>query len=255
MIRKLTENDRAEIETFVTKDKELNLFMIGDLEKYSFEESFLEYWGQYDNHQLTGVLMRFYEYFTVYADDQVDVKGMLDIMSSYEVKSISGAKRFVDPFESHVDNFKRKDAYYARLNTDKVLVTCDEVVKTAFDDIEEVLKLINDIDEFSGAESLERIQKQYNEGTKTGYHLKEAGKIVSTAETAAENSKSAMIVSVATHKSYRKQGHASKVISKLCRDKLEEGKTLCLFYDNPAAGQIYKQLGFESIDRWTSLLF
>ena len=34
-------------------------------------------------------------------------------------------------------------------------------------------------------------------------------------------------------------------------DLLKEGKSLCLFYDNPKAGSIYHRLGFENIDRWT----
>ncbi|MEG2918252.1 MAG: hypothetical protein RR891_00580 [Clostridium sp.] len=31
---------------------------------------------------------------------------------------------------------------------------------------------------------------------------------------------------------------------------LLENKTVCLFYDNPVAGEIYKNLGFEDICFW-----
>jgi predicted GNAT family acetyltransferase len=37
----------------------------------------------------------------------------------------------------------------------------------------------------------------------------------------------------------------------LCLDVLAEGKTLCLFYDNPKAGSIYKRLGFKDIGFWS----
>lgn len=40
-------------------------------------------------------------------------------------------------------------------------------------------------------------------------------------------------------------------MEKLMADVLEEGKSLCLFYDNPEAGRIYKRLGFKDIGRWT----
>ena len=36
----------------------------------------------------------------------------------------------------------------------------------------------------------------------------------------------------------------------LCEELLGEGKELCLFYDNPDAGTIYKKLGFEDIGFW-----
>lgn len=62
---------------------------------------------------------------------------------------------------------------------------------------------------------------------------------------------SAMIVGVATHQAFREQGLASRVMAQLCADLLHEGKSLCLFYDNPHAGVIYKRLGFQDIGSWT----
>ena len=59
-----------------------------------------------------------------------------------------------------------------------------------------------------------------------------------------------MVVGVATREDYRKKGLVSKCMSKLCYDYLKEGKTLCLFYDNPEAGKIYKRLGFKEIEKW-----
>jgi hypothetical protein len=32
---------------------------------------------------------------------------------------------------------------------------------------------------------------------------------------------------------------------------LDEGKTLCLFYNTPEEGRIYKRLGFKDIGMWT----
>ena len=66
---------------------------------------------------------------------------------------------------------------------------------------------------------------------------------------------SAMIVGVATDKDYRNQGLASAVMSKLCEEVLNEGKELCLFYDNPSAGKIYKRIGFTDIGIWSMWSF
>lgn len=37
---------------------------------------------------------------------------------------------------------------------------------------------------------------------------------------------------------------------KLCDQLLKEEKELCLFYDNPEAGNIYRRIGFEDIGLW-----
>ena len=78
--------------------------------------------------------------------------------------------------------------------------------------------------------------------------------MICTAQTAAENSKSAMVVSVATRKDYRCQGLMTQVLSKLCQDLLNEQKTLCLFYDNPEAGAVYHNLGFKTIVKWKMIV-
>lgn len=74
--------------------------------------------------------------------------------------------------------------------------------------------------------------------------------MVSMASTTAENTFSAMVVGVATLESYKKKGYATACMVKLCDQLLSEGKELCLFYDNPEAGAIYKRIGFEDIGFW-----
>jgi predicted GNAT family acetyltransferase len=34
---------------------------------------------------------------------------------------------------------------------------------------------------------------------------------------------------------------------------IKKDKYLCLFYDNPKAGNIYKRLGFKDVDKWVML--
>ena len=82
------------------------------------------------------------------------------------------------------------------------------------------------------------------------FYLEVDGKIISTASTTAENSLSAMVVGVASLSDYRGQGLATRTMTALCQQLLAEGRTLCLFYDNPKAGEIYKRLGFRDIGMW-----
>ncbi|MNI57803.1 FR47-like protein [compost metagenome] len=67
----------------------------------------------------------------------------------------------------------------------------------------------------------------------------------------AESSISAM--AVATQPAYRGQGLASQRVARLSADMLHEGRTPCLFYNDPQAALIYRKLGYQDIGFWTML--
>jgi len=61
MVKKLNKKNEKVLLDFLRNQKEWNLFMIGDLLNFGFEEDFLEYWGDYNiDDSLNAVLMRFY---------------------------------------------------------------------------------------------------------------------------------------------------------------------------------------------------
>jgi hypothetical protein len=87
------------------------------------------------------------------------------------------------------------------------------------------------------------------------YYIKQDNKCVSTVSTVADTTKSAMIVAVASDPLYRQKGYASKLMKHIMKYYIINlHKTLCLFYDNPKAGAIYKRLGFKDIDQWVMLI-
>lgn len=76
------------------------------------------------------------------------------------------------------------------------------------------------------------------------------GRIVSAALTTVETRSAVMIGGVFTPQHWRNRGYASAAMTHLCTDLLAEGRQPCLFYDNPAAGAIYRRLGFQDIGPW-----
>lgn len=258
MIRKLEEKDRGSVLGFLGKEPSYNLFMIGDIEAFGFEEDFQELWGQYDEAgALEGVLLRFNESFIPYfADNGFDNSGFKDIIISYEGKKlVSGKESVLKSFEGILPGYTARTTFFCELTDGDRLKPAEEnnEIKIAGEsDAERVYDLIHQIDEFSGLGSTtERIAHKIR--TKTGrvYYIEnDAGMMVSVVQTTAENSMSAMVVGVATLKEYRGQGFMSRCLSKLCRDILSEGRTLCLFYDNPEAGKVYHRLGFRTIGNW-----
>jgi len=144
--------------------------------------------------------------------------------------------------------------YYAKCETAAELPAIPPEVhvrKAVPDDAAALIDQMYEIPEFADGEySVEHKRRTLAEGTSRAWLIEGDGRIISSASSTAENTLSAMIVGVGTIPGYQQQGLASYCMSALCHELLEEGKMLCLFYDNPAAGRIYKRIGFRDIGKW-----
>lgn len=256
MIKALNRKNEQELLAFLLKEKEWNLFMIGDLINFGFKEDFLEYWGEYtQDEELKAVLMRFYDSFIIFSTGLYDTQGFGKIINGYDYKILSGKANIIQQMAEDITIDQKRKTFYAVLRNKEQLpeITLENIEKTKLKDLKSLLSLQEDqIDEFDHNPSLERIKKRYISGTGRGYHVKdENGNIISSVETSAENPYAAMIIGVCTHPEHRNKGYASELLMKTCKEVLVEDKSLCLFYDNPSAGKIYERIGFKTIGEWS----
>lgn len=273
MIRRLTEADRQTTLDFLLEEPEINLFAIGDIERFGFDAPFQTLWGDFepDTDHLQAVLLRYESnyipYFkslhynpAVFANLMLSdpdfrmLSGRLPLVRKVQDALAITAEALGRPEPAYIE----KATYFCKLTQGASLSPISKDIKIAKpSDAPRILELIRQIDEFS--DSITTTEKRMSENIETGasrvYFIEDpAGRLLSVSQTAAENSASAMIVGVATRQDMRGQGLMSQCLSSLCRDLLAEGKTLCLFYDNPRAGSVYHRLGFETIDQWLMLI-
>jgi uncharacterized protein len=256
VIRKLTDHDHEQVLTFLSEEPSINLFIIGDLESFGYSSEFQEIWAEFDEQNtIKAVLLRFHQSFIPYAKGEFDPSGFVSIMKKYSQPILlSGKSDIVEKFESFDDlQLGKKQVTYFAERTDEFLSPNDVVYKEAtIEDVEHIIELRESIDEFHiRSDARELLIQSMESNTSRTYFTTENGIITSCVSTAAENSMSAMIVGVCTRKEYRRKGLATSIMQNLFKDVLNEGKTLCLFYDNPEAGRIYKRLGFKDIGMWT----
>jgi uncharacterized protein len=262
MIRVLTHADDEQCQRLIQEQPAENLFIIGDIEAFGYEQDFQTIWGDFDgNGDMRGILLKYRENFIPYSPGEFDAEGFADIINGCDdYKILSGLKAItskVEPFLTREFHSKRQ-LYYAKLdNTDSLLKEdLTHINRASLEDLPKLVELLNIIPEFSGGDfSIENRRHSMEIGVSRSYFIEDDGVFVSSASTAAENTKSAMVVAVCTHPLYKKKGYATECMSKLCRDVLLEGKELCLFYDNPEAGRIYKTIGFEDIGYWMMYKF
>lgn len=258
MIRKLTTSDHEQVFAFLKEESAINLFIIGDVEAFGYDTDFQELWGKFaENDKIQSVLLRFHDSFIPYGKADFSGDDYEGILSTYNPLKISGKSDVVEKFENiqSIQLGLKNKMYFCECKDDTSLPTTPihETIKIAsIDDVERIMQLRSNIEEFPSADQSEKILRQSIE-TNTGrtYYIEKDGEIIASASTSAENSLSVMVVGVCTHPNYRGNGYASLILQKMIQDFIKEGRTLCLFYNNPAAGRIYKRLGFKDIGMWT----
>jgi len=259
VIRKLKETDRQQTMQFVSQKPAENVFIIGDIEGYGFHSNIQTLWGDFNEiGNLRGVLLKYDNNFIIYAPHEFDEKGLANIINTDKKFSyLSGIEEVVNKLTPYITAQPKKPRvlYYAKCETAEFLPTIPKgitIEKGLASDAGAIIQQMKAIPEFAtGSYSVEHKRMSLEKGLARAYLIKEHGVIISSASSTAENSQSAMIVGVGTLPEHQRNGFATHCMSKLCRDLLEENKMLCLFYDNPSAGAIYKRIGFVDIGKWS----
>lgn len=265
MIRKLGEQDRKQVLEYLGEEPAINLFFIGDIESFGFDKEFQEIWADFtETGEIEAVFLRFYENFIPYSKNaDYDWAAFKEIVVKTEGDidghvMMSGKESIIEAFNDILPNHKRRSTFFCEITSSEELIIdgLSDVKIAGLEDSQRVYDLIKQIDEFrTSVVELDRIKQKFE--TKTGrvYYCETDNKMTTVAQTTAENSMSAMVVGVATLKAYRNKGQMSRCLSKLCLDLLDEGKSLCLFYDNPKAGNVYHKLGFKTLEKWSMISY
>ena len=263
MIRALTESDKQQVMALVGKLPAENLFIIGDVEAYGFHSNIQQLWGQFEDETLIAVLLRFDTNYITYSEGSFDAKGFANIIASDTRKiEISGLQHIVSQIKPYIKRGIRvaHETYHAKcekLAYDVDIETLCAVSRLQPHEYEEEVEMLKSIQLFQhGNFSVaNRKREDENQTGRTYIMRNEQGVLVASASSTAENQQSAMIVGVGTRPGYERNGYATKCMEKLCGELLKEGKIVCLFYHNPAAGRIYKRLGFTDIGMWSMIRY
>lgn len=248
MIIKCTQKDNAEVMGYLNKDRVFNLFIVGDIENFGYDSDFQDVYMDKDDNGICAIYLNYRGSIVLCSyKHKLDKSFIKELFDEHGAKSISGSKELIDSLG--FENINRNDCYFAKMTKKNRSVDTSEVKLLTVDDLEGY-NCVNKI-VFNTEITKEQFEKDVESKAGRRYGIYEGNKLVCSATSTAECEGLAMVVGVGTLEEYRGKGYASKVISKLSNDLLDEGKTPCLFYNNPAAGRIYKALGYEDIGEWT----
>lgn len=259
LLRKLRESDRASVLGYLSAEPAYNVFTVGDIVNFGFESPFQDVWADFDPAGgYLAVAMRYFDSYIVYsaggAFDGDAVIGVLPRAGGNWM--LSGKEGLVAEPASRIGLAPARPLFLAELRDADALAPEDGgsvfewSTTTTFD---EVIALQKGIQEFNEAGiPADAVRKNMESGTGRTVFARIDGRAVASASSAAEGPQAAMILGVCTDAGHRHRGLATPCVSRLCRVLLAEGKVACLHYDNPAAGRIYKRIGFRDVGKWAT---
>lgn len=259
-LRKLTNQDRAQVYAYIHDEPEINLFLYGDVEAFGLEGDTVEGFAAETADGWDYLLLRYLDNFLLYSRREAyDVSGAAAFLNARSFNGLSGKCGLLEQLVPLLPGRVGQPTFMARLNAVQNLPQMSQsfgIRRLVPDDARPLVEFYTQIKEFRatyfGCEEKAVEEKRLSLSTHGRcWGAFQDGKLVATASSAAENSISAMVVGVATLPACRRQGLAGGLVGRLCTELLQDGKKfLCLFYDNPLAGSIYHRIGFEKIGRY-----
>jgi len=251
MIIKLNDTYHSKAINYLKKDKDFNLFIIGDIERYGYDNYFLDIWASIDKKgNIEGILLKYFEYLIFYSQGKFNIDEFAKFINNLNYIEISGKLDVLQKLEGKINVKNKRIVKFCTLDDPTKLNDIEiglKPKKIRFGNISKVVKLYEDIHEFENT-TVENIKNGLRTGR--GYCIEINKKVVAMAKSTLETSTHAMIVGVGTHPDFRNRGLATKCIVKICSEIINENKIPCLFYDNIEAGKIYHKLGFKEKGYW-----
>ncbi len=264
MIRSLTETDRAATLAFLAQAPHVNLYMLGNIEKLGMAHDFCEFWGDFaesdgnENGTLRAVLNRYMSGWTVYGEAAADWAGLGATLDNHAVR----AERLQDNpggVPSFMPYIQRYHAVHEETEEVMVMDVANFQPLAAPDNVTIRRGRLTDLPKltpfYANAEQMTRSAAAIERPLRdTRLWLAAAdGELLSSALTNAETPTLAMIGGVYTPPAARGRGLSQAVCSALCADLIADGKQPILYWGNPAAGAVYRKLGFQPCGKWRSV--
>ncbi len=256
-MKKISINESKKLLSYLCKEKDFNVFIISDIENVSDDKEYIDIYLDGSINDPKGVLLRYFDYFVIYTDDEIDYKAATQIIINHKKpKSLNGKVEVIDKIKPYLQRLVKEEENYRFLVLKELnFVDFDyEIKKVTIENIGKVIDFLNSIEEFGSVDEKAFVSEIKNK-TARCYFIEVDNRVVSTASSSAESKAGSIITDVATDKEYRNRGYAKAVLSKLCSDLLNEGITPYILYYNPYTGRLYKRIGFREIGYWKILRF
>lgn len=257
----LGEADGAALRALVVRRPEINLFLLGNLETVGFHQPFCTFWGDFaEDGALRGVANRYFTGWSVFGRPDADWSALAALLdadpAAARLQDNPGGVDSLLPFVHHyaasridVEELMRLDAVSFQPQPTPAGWRIRRADDRDLDSLAALYAAAGDMQRPRAA--VERPLRDGRVYIAVDRHETIAAAALTNAETR-DAPALAMIGGVYTSPEYRALGLSKAVCSALCASLLDDGKIPLLYWQTPAAGHVYRALGFRAIGQWRS---
>lgn len=256
MMIQCTEKDREMLISCLKEEAVYNTFLLADIEDFGFEEEFQTVFAEVENGECIGVYLCYYRNLLIYCrNNRVNVDFLEQLFGMFLPDVIMGRPESVRVAQWLLSDYEMETRGFYVLDGSAGLEQIREYPERAgVEDAQEIYQFLRTIPELKDMYTSEKmIADQIEKAGGTHYVIRRDGRIAAHGGIAGESADTVMIGGIATAPEYRDQHLAGQIVSTLCREILERGKTPCLFSLRGEADNLYVTLGFRRIGDWATL--
>ena len=117
MIQRLNNTHHKKVVEYLHKEKEVNIFLLSDIERYGYDSYFFSiYGGINEDGEIEGLLLKCFEFIIFYAYDKFDVDGFAKFINDSNCEEICGKSQVLEQLETKI-NLQR----YRKVNIFKLI--------------------------------------------------------------------------------------------------------------------------------------
>ena len=263
IVRLLTPDDGPALERLFRRDPLRFLTPRMNLEVYGFDQEIVRPWGAFtpDGSELEGLFLR-YSNTIIVADLDGSTASVFAPLIDNEsgVAGVRGTVETVRRIRANLRRYTQNGIEQSIFMQLRMPPRCPPEIlplarRACPDDLDMLAAL------YSGAFTMFRTRANVaSKLAETRVYVvdepastRQPVRILSCALLNMEGRDAGLIGGVFTHANARGHGYAAACTAALSLDLQRDGKLPCLFYENPVAGRIYRNMGFEEAGQWAVL--
>lgn len=252
-MRKLDIKDTEKLMRYLNNNPYGNLFIIGDLLLYGFDNDVCCFYGEEQSDEFVAVIMKYRDILHIYTDFQTPEIGeaICDLIKTEKITSINCGEQTYPLLES----------VFAKLEieVDECTLAVYEPNNYEIDTAMVTALRSNEVSKLREKQTIIFGEKPFDDvvvaaeiesGERLVYVVKVNDDIVAISTALVFTPDAAMIIGVGTIEEYRNNGYASACVKKLVTDLYKNGRKGVLFYLNPVAAKIYQAIGFQELEKY-----
>lgn len=262
MFEKLKSEGVEEVLAYFSRDRKNCLYSYIDLKKYGIGNPNLELYVDRGAEDIRCVLTKYFSGVNVFSfAEDLDVEETVRQLRELAPSMINAPEETIKKLRpAFAADYVYECGFVTQIRG--VLASREEefadVEEAGEEELPEISRLICSDEGLGGTYEPESFAAQLLERRRDGFGrnlcIRKGGRIVCHAGTYAEVEDLAVISGVITDEDSRGQNLAYRVVSKLSRQLLDEGKLPCLFYFTKSAARLYEKVGFEPGTLWAKLI-